>query len=108
MNVTALAVIIDSAVTIGVGWRLNRTAKHEVKKAVEDIEPAIRKSVELIAADFQQSTKEQIVKAINKMLPVIIKMMKNEGVKKSRSEPSTLSEHKDSNIQTQNLPWDQH
>lgn len=98
MNVTALAVIIDSAVTIGVGWRLNRTAKKEVGNAVKEIEPAIRNSVAQIADEFQQKTKQELVKAINKMLPLIL----GEVRKKSRSEPDTKSEFKDNNIQTQN------
>jgi hypothetical protein len=96
MNVTALAVIIDSAVTVGVGWRLNRTAKKEVGKAVREIEPAIRSSVEQIAVEFQQKTKQEMVKVINKMLPLILRE-----VKKSRSEQNTSSESKEANIQTQ-------
>lgn len=99
MNVTALAVIIDSAVTIGVGWRLNRTAKHEVKKAVQEIEPAIRSSVETIATEFQQKTKQEMVKVISKMLPFILKE-----VRKSRSEPDTTSDNREANSQTQNQP----
>ena len=97
MNVTALAVIIDSAVTVGVGWRLNRTAKKEVGKAVKEIEPAIRGSVETIATEFQQKTKQEMVKVINKMLPLILRE-----VKKSRSEPDTMSDNRDPNSQTQN------
>jgi hypothetical protein len=96
MNVTALAVIIDSAVTVGVGWRLNRTAKKEVGKAVREIEPAIRSSVEQIAVEFQQKTKQEMVKVINKMLPLILRE-----VKKSRSEQNTSSESKEASIQTQ-------
>lgn len=96
MNVTALAVIIDSAVTIGVGWRLNRTAKKEVGNAVKNIEPAIRSSVEQIANEFQQKTKQEMVKAINKMLPLILME-----VKKSRSEQNTSSEFRERNTQTQ-------
>lgn len=81
MNVTAVAVIIDSAVTVAVGFRLNRTAKKEVKKAVNEIQPAIRQSVEEIAHDFQQETKEQIVHAIEKMIPLIIKLMKKQNAR---------------------------
>jgi ribosome maturation protein Sdo1 len=95
VNVTALAVIIDSAVTVGVGWRLNRTAKKEVGKAVKEIEPAIRASVEQIAVEFQQKTKQQMVTVINKMLPLILRE-----VKKSRSEPNISSEFRETNIQT--------
>jgi hypothetical protein len=103
MNVTALAVIIDSAVTIGVGWRLNRTAKHEVGKAVQNIEPAIRNSVEQIATEFQQKTKQEMVKVINKMLPLILRE-----VNKSRQAQNTTSEHKANNTQTQVPHSDQH
>ena len=98
MNVTALAVIIDSAVTVGVGWRLNRTAKKEVSKAVKEIEPAIRASVETIAVEFQQKTKQEMVKVINKMLPLILREVR----KKSPSEPDMSSEYKEANIPTQN------
>lgn len=103
MNVTALAVIIDSAVTIGVGWRLNRTAKKEVGKAVQNIEPAIRTSVEQIANEFQQKTKQEMVKVINKMLPLILRE-----VRKSRPAPDISSESKEANTQTQQVPLDQH
>lgn len=85
MNIAALAVIIDSAVTLGVGWQLNKTAKKEVRKAVEEIEPAIRQSVTDIADQFQTETKKEIVKAINKMLPVIIAGMKAKEKRDGRS-----------------------
>jgi hypothetical protein len=91
-----IAVIFDSAVTLYVGWRLNKTAKKEVNKAVQNIEPAIRSSVEQIAAEFQQKTKQEMIKAINKMLPLILRE-----VRKSRPETNLSSEPKDSNIQTQ-------
>lgn len=97
MNITALAVIIDSAVTVGVGWRLNRTAKREVKNAVKDIEPAIHAAVEDIANEFQSQIKQDIAKVIQKMIPLVI-----QGVKKSRSEPNTKLEHKEVNSQIQN------
>jgi hypothetical protein len=103
MNVTALAVIIDSAVTIGVGWRLNRTAKKEVGKAVQNIEPAIRASVEQIAGEFQQKTKQEMVKVVNKMLPLILRE-----VRKSRPEPNSSSEPKEANTQTLPVPLDRH
>lgn len=96
MNITALAVIIDSAVTVGVGWRLNRTAKKEVGKAVKEIEPAIRTSVAQIADEFQQKTKQEMVKVINKMLPLILREVR----KKSPSEPDMSSDHKDHSSQT--------
>jgi hypothetical protein len=73
MNVTALAVIIDSAVTIGVGWRLNRTAKREVSKAVKDIEPAIRSAVSDIAGE----QKKEIAKLIQSWIPLIVKKLQN-------------------------------
>lgn len=98
MNITALAVIIDSAVTVGVGWRLNRTAKKEVGKAVKEIEPAIRSSVAQIAEEFQQKTKQEMVKVINKMLPLILREVR----KKSPSEPDTPSEPKVPNSQIPN------
>lgn len=40
------AVIIDSIVTIIVGWRLNRTAKRETSNALEQVKPALRTELE--------------------------------------------------------------
>lgn len=43
------AVIIDSIVTLYVGWRLNRTARQEAVKAAETVKPVLQKELETAA-----------------------------------------------------------
>jgi hypothetical protein len=94
MNVTALAVIVDSAVTLGVGYWLNRTAKKEVKEAVDNIGPVIRQQLEDAAEEYAKQAKLEIAKSIQKLVPVILKAVKNAGrtTATSRTEPEPITE----------------
>jgi Ni,Fe-hydrogenase maturation factor len=111
MNVTALAVIVDSAVTLGVGYWLSRTAKNQVKKAVDDIGPAIQAGLVTSAKEFTDEAKREIARTIQKVVPVIISTLQKEKKKtdeKCQQEPPILSEYRDRNIQTPRHPSDQH
>ena len=94
MNVTALAVIVDRAVTLGVGYWLNRTAKKEVKSAVKDIGPAIQTELKAISEQYAREAKQEIARAIQKLVPVILKGIKNASRTTTirDGEPGTTSE----------------
>jgi hypothetical protein len=82
MHITALdiytsAIIVDSAVTLGVGYWLNRTAKKQVKSAVDDIGPAIQRELKVTAEEYARQAKQEIARSIQKLVPVILKAMKN-------------------------------
>lgn len=106
MNVTALAVIVDSAVTLGVGYWLNRTAKKSVTKAVKDIGPAIQDALQNSAQHFTDQAKQEIARTIQKILPSIIRAIQRSpskpegGEKEFPPEPRTLSDYKEPNFQT--------
>lgn len=57
----AAAVVIDSIVTISVGRKLIKTAEKETAKAAETVTPVI---------------KEHLSEAINTLLPLALKMLK--------------------------------
>jgi hypothetical protein len=82
MQITALdiytsAIIVDSAVTLGVGFWLNRTAKNQVKAAVNDIGPAIQRELKGAAEEYAKEAKRDIAQAIQKLIPIILKAIKN-------------------------------
>ncbi len=72
-DLAALAVVIDSVVTIGVGRRLIRTAEKETAKAAETVTPVI---------------KEHLEKAIVSLLPLITSLIQKEGEKRIHSTDS--------------------
>lgn len=43
------AVIVDSIVTLYVGWRLNRTARQETAKAADTVKPVLKAEMEKAA-----------------------------------------------------------
>jgi Ni,Fe-hydrogenase maturation factor len=109
MNVTALAVIVDSAVTLGVGYWLSRTAKNQVKQAVQDIEPAIRAGLQTSANEFTNEAKKEIARTIQKVVPMIIKaLQKKPEPEKCQPELHFLSESKENNTPTQIHPSGRH
>lgn len=59
----ALAVVIDSAVTLFVGRKLIHTAERETAKAAETVTPVIQ---------------EHLSQAINTLLPLAIQMLKKD------------------------------
>jgi len=94
MHITALdyytlAIVMDSAITLYVGWRLGRKADKAVLNAAENIEPAIRQAVQDIANEFQVSAKKEIARSIEKLFPLILKAINNVG--SARHEPNSNS-----------------
>lgn len=87
------AIVVDSAVTLFVGWRLGKKADKAVNNAAQEIEPAIRQAVADIAQDFQVQTKKEIVHAIEKLTPAILGMLKNDRNSKDISGPKPI--HRD-------------
>ena len=46
MNWAALAVFVDSAVTIAVGWKLMHRADKEVAQAAQEVEAGMRRAID--------------------------------------------------------------
>lgn len=70
----AAAVIIDSIVTIGVGWRLNKTARQETANALEQVKPALQ---------------EELGKAAVMLIPLLADLIKKHLAEKEAEKSET-------------------
>lgn len=66
------AVIIDSLVTLFVGWRLNRTARQEVKQALLHVADTLESELSKVTAEHvQPALKEELSQALARVMPTI-------------------------------------
>lgn len=72
------AVIVDSIVTVFVGWRLNKTARQETARAVEKVKPALKAEME---------------KAAVILIPLVVEQLKTLLVDKGKDNENTRTVH---------------
>ena len=64
-----LAVVVDSLVTMVVGWRLSRVARRETEKAAETVRPAIVDEVQKAIAMLLPVVAARVAQAVQPLPP---------------------------------------